>query len=160
MASRVRPGISPAKTKNAKSNNNLLRAGLPNWLLHRLDERCRNAIEDNDSVITLDDDDTNNNVPTMTTMKKDTTVYDPWQDVAQYGYHPVFDTGVERLMMLVGDDNNINNVATTNGDIPSSSTTMTPMELWDASTPCYAREHYSSNAGVSAMLDCIRSVRN
>ena len=48
MASRVRPGISPAKTKNAKSNNNLLRAGLPNWLLHRLDERCRNAIEDNE----------------------------------------------------------------------------------------------------------------
>jgi hypothetical protein len=154
-------GLTNNDNDYAKSNNNLLRAGLPNWLLDRLDERCKNTNKDNDSAISsVDESNNNNNVPTMTTMKKDTTVYDPWQDVAQYGYHPVFDTGVERLMMLVGDDNNINNVATTNGDIPSSSTTMTPMELWDASTPCYAREHYSSNAGVSAMLDCIRSVRN
>ena len=136
---------------NAKSDNNLLRAGLPDWLLHRLEERNKNANEDNDSAIALDDD--TNNMTTTTTMKKDTTVYDPWQDVAQYGYHPVFDAGVERLMMLV----EMNKVAY-NGD--NNISTMTPMELWGASTPCYAREHYSSNAGVSAMLDCIRSVRN
>ena len=136
---------------NAKSDNNLLRAGLPDWLLHRLEERNKNANEDNDSAIALHDD--TNNMTTTTTMKKDTTVYDPWQDVAQYGYHPVFDVGVERLMMLV----EMNNVAY-NGD--DNISTMTPMELWGASTPCYAREHYSSNAGVSAMLDCIRSVRN
>ena len=136
---------------NAKSDNNLLRAGLPDWLLHRLEERNKDGNEDNDSAIALDDD--TNNMTTTTTMKKDTTVYDPWQDVARYGYHPVFDAGVERLMMLV----EMNNVAY-NGD--DNISTMTPMELWDASTPCYAREHYSSNAGVSAMLDCIRSVRN
>ena len=136
---------------NAKSDNNLLRAGLPDWLLHRLEERNKNANEDNDCAIALDDD--TNNMTTTTTMKKDTTVYDPWQDVAQYGYHPVFDAGVERLMMLV----EMNKVAY-NGD--NNISTMTPMELWGASTPCYAREHYSSNAGVSAMLDCIRSVRN
>jgi hypothetical protein len=157
-------GLTNNDNDNAISNNNLLRAGLPNWLLHRLDERCRNANKVNDSTISSVDESNNSNIPTTTTMMmmtKDTAVYDPWQDVAQYGYHPVFDTGVERLMMLVDDNNNnMNNAATTNGDIPSSSsTTMTPMELWDASTPCYAREHYSSNAGVSAMLDCIRSAR-
>ena len=65
----------------------------------------------------------------------------PWQITADQGFSPVFDAGVERLMLIVdsGDDTNTK-------------------QLWDDSMPCYVKEHYSSNKGVESMLRCIRSI--
>jgi hypothetical protein len=67
-----------------------------------------------------------------------------WQIVAQHGFHPVFDAGVERLMFIAEADN------TSEMSIP---------DLWSASLPCYVKEYYSMNSGIQRMLNSIRSTR-
>ena len=69
----------------------------------------------------------------------------PWQIATEAGFHPVFDAGVERLMMVVGSD---------------KTEQLSASELWEKSTPRYVKEHYSPNAGIESMLSCIRSARN
>ncbi|KAL9179437.1 hypothetical protein ACHAXT_008727 [Thalassiosira profunda] len=69
----------------------------------------------------------------------------PWQIATEAGFRPVFDAGVERLMMVVGSDN---------------TEQLSASELWEKSTPRYVKEHYSPNAGIESMLACIRSARN
>ncbi len=67
-----------------------------------------------------------------------------WRIVAQHGFHPVFDAGVERLMFVAeaGKQND-----------------MSISDLWMASLPCYVKDHYSINSGVQRMLNSIRSKR-
>ncbi|KAL7554305.1 hypothetical protein ACHAWF_017743 [Thalassiosira exigua] len=72
----------------------------------------------------------------------------PWKLAARRGFHPVFDAGVERLMLVIDDDDD----GATTGS-PSTS------ELWESCSPRYATEHYSSNAGVEKMLDCVRRAK-
>lgn len=100
------------------STSMILRAGLPTSMLQQLD----------------DDDQTHEHD------KHDWL----WQIVAQHGFHPVFDAGVERLM-FIAEARNTNE--------------MSPSDLWDASLPNYVKEHYSVNSGVQRMLNSIRSTR-
>jgi hypothetical protein len=99
------------------SKSMILRAGLPTWLLQQLDEDNTHEHDEQDRL---------------------------WKIVAQHGFHPVFDAGVERLMFIAE--------ATTTNE-------MSPSDLWDASLPNYVKGHYSVNAGVQRMLNSIRSTR-
>ena len=65
----------------------------------------------------------------------------PWQIAAQHRFHPVFDAGVERLMWVANC---------------GSEEHLSSSELWKNSEPEYAKEHYSTNAGIESMLSCIR----
>ena len=60
----------------------------------------------------------------------------PWRRTYDAGFVPVFDAGVERLMMVVDND-----------DIG-----MPVIDLWDQSTPKFVSAHYSDNIGVARML--------
>ncbi|KAL7523717.1 hypothetical protein ACHAWF_000637, partial [Thalassiosira exigua] len=73
----------------------------------------------------------------------------PWKLAARRGFHPVFDAGVEQLMLVIdGNDD-----GATTGSLSTTS------ELWELCSPRYATEHYSSNAGVEKMLDCVRRAK-
>jgi hypothetical protein len=106
----------------------VLRAGLPNSLLCELDKGWGDDRDDRED--------------------------DPWRTAARRGFHPEFDAGVERLILVVADGSGGSGVEDENGNDGRC-----PAELWDALTPRYAKEHYSSNAGVREMLQCIRSAR-
>ena len=86
---------------------------------------------------------------------------DPWRTAARRGFRPVFDAGVERLISVVADGGGGGGggVEDEDGDDGRTKIGPCPVELWDASTPRYSKEHYSSNAGVQGMLQCIRSSR-
>jgi hypothetical protein len=63
--------------------------------------------------------------------------------LASYGYFPVYDAGVERLIMIVPKDN-------TNYNSKQQHTSA--KELWKQSIPTYAPTYYSPNTGVAALL--------
>jgi len=117
----VGAGLTPLEQREGNSENMttsmVLRAGLPDQLMQQLDEKPNDGIGDSDW---------------------------PWQSAAHHGFHPVFDAGVERLMLVVDSD---------------ETKQLSPLELWEKSTPRYVKEHYSSNAGVENMLSCIRHSR-
>ena len=73
------------------------------------------------------------------------------------GFHLMFDVGVERLNLVVADDGG--GVKDEDHNDGRTQISLSLVELWDASTPCYTKEHYSSNAGVQEMLQCIRSAQ-
>jgi hypothetical protein len=56
-----------------------------------------------------------------------------------HGFHPVHDAGVERLLMILPSKG---------ADGQQQSVT----QAWKSSTPNYAAEYYSSNAGINALL--------
>ena len=115
----------------------VLRAGLPESLLHELGGG--RVLEHPDGGENAMGDD------------RDDRWDDPWRIASERGFHPVFDAGVERLIMMVpgGEGGAEKDAGTGVG--------LTPSELWNASTPRYAKDHYSSNEGVREMLECIRS---
>lgn len=113
----VGAGLTPLEQNSENSSmavSAMLRAGLPQNLLEELQQH-ENQISDL-----------------------------PWKVAAQEGFQPVFDAGVERLMLVVDKGRNI---------------PLSPSELWESSMPRYVREHYSSNQGVENMIKCIRSAR-
>lgn len=65
-----------------------------------------------------------------------------WDVANRHGFVPVFDAGVERLMLVV--------------DKGSSDDVEEPETLWSASTPKFVTDHYSPNAGIEKMINCIR----
>lgn len=67
----------------------------------------------------------------------------PWQLASQNGFHPVFDTGVEKLVLIVDGREDEDT-----------------KQLWDHSTPRYVQRHYSPNKGVDQMLKDIREYKN
>ena len=116
----VGAGLTPLEQSIGSSNSMtasmLLRAGLPDSVLCQLDQDASQNSDNRDT---------------------------PWQTVAKEGFCPVFDSGVERLMMVV------------DGDQDERTKT-----LWDNSMPRYVKDHYSSNRGVESMLHCIRENKN
>ena len=79
----------------------------------------------------------------MDQLDQDTLEVSPWQLAAENGFHPVFDTGVERLVLIIDgkDDEDTK-------------------QLWDNSMPWYVQQHYSPNKGVDQMLKDIREYKN
>lgn len=68
-----------------------------------------------------------------------------WDVANKYGFRPVFDAGVERLMLIV-DEGSGNNLK--------------PENLWHASTPKFVTDHYSPNSGIEEMIDCVRRTKD
>ena len=79
----------------------------------------------------------------MKQLDQDTLTVSPWQLAAQARFHPVFDTGVERLVLIV--------------DRKEDEDTK---QLWNNSIPRYVQQHYSPNKGVEQMLTDIREYKN
>jgi len=79
----------------------------------------------------------------MDQLDQDNLEVSPWQLVSKAGFHPVFDTGVERLVLIVDrkDDEDTK-------------------QLWNNSIPRYVQQHYSPNKGVDQMLKDIREYKN
>ena len=100
------------------STSTMLRSGLPGSLMQQLDSESHS--EDKN----------------------------PFSVAAENGFHPVFDCGVERLMLVIESEKTKNDNAA-----------LSPSELWEESEPRYVKEHYSSNAGVANMLSCVRHAR-
>ena len=86
---------------------------------------------------------------------------DPWRTAARRGFHPVFDASFKRLILVVanGGGGGGGGVWDEEGDEGRTKIGPYPVELWDASMPRYSKEHYSLNAGVREMLQCIRSAQ-
>ncbi|KAL3772107.1 hypothetical protein ACHAW5_004945 [Stephanodiscus triporus] len=122
------------------ASSGVLRAGLPDSLLRELGEGGGGALG-TEGVCDRND-------------RRD----DPWRIAARRGFHPVFDAGVERLMSVVVYGGG-GTVVVDGDDDDGTKSGPSPVELWLASTPRYARDHYSSNSGVRDMLGCIRSAR-
>mmetsp|Transcript_20366 Transcript_20366/g.38472 ORF Transcript_20366/g.38472 Transcript_20366/m.38472 type:complete len:583 (-) Transcript_20366:41-1789(-) len=117
----VGAGLTPLEQtgdKTLMSTSMVLRAGLPDSLLCQLEQESSQEVTDKDR---------------------------PWQMAAKHGLYPVFDTGVERLMLVV------DNEKTKHLSLP---------ELWKNSVPTYVKKHYSSNTGIDNMLSCIRHARD
>lgn len=70
--------------------------------------------------------------------------------LARHGFYPVYDTGVERLMMVVPDSDA---ASVKEGDCDRSS-----VELWKHSVPTYAASYYSNNSGIAALLGDIEQM--
>jgi hypothetical protein len=64
-----------------------------------------------------------------------------WDIAKKYGFYPVFDAGVERLMLIV-DDGGAN-----------------PEALWKESSPRFVTDHYSPNAGIGKMIECVKQAQ-
>lgn len=62
--------------------------------------------------------------------------------LARHGYYPVYDTGVERLMMLVPNSK----------AMQQRGSDCRAIDLWKTSVPTYASSYYSQNAGIAAVL--------
>eukprot|EP00984_Skeletonema_dohrnii_P029338 scaffold19838_cov130-Skeletonema_dohrnii-CCMP3373.AAC.2 len=67
-----------------------------------------------------------------------------WNVANEYGFQPVFDAGVERLVLIV-DEGSCNNLK--------------PETLWNASTPKFVTDHYSPNVGIEEMIKCVKRAR-
>lgn len=103
------------------STSSALRVGLPETLLDQLNQSTSNS---NDSSCWT------------------------WQLVAQAGFVPVFDAGVERLMHIVDSRRK--------SECENVSNSLSTSDLWEQSVPRYVTEHYSPNMGVGKMLLCMR----
>jgi len=117
----VGAGLTPLEQKegnNKMITSMVLRSGLPDSLLCQLEEQTLVENHDGDQ---------------------------PWQTAAMHGFQPVFDAGVERLMLVVESEN---------------TKQLSPSHLWENSLPRYVKEHYSSNEGIENMLSCIRNARS
>jgi len=68
--------------------------------------------------------------------------------VVRHGFYPVYDTGVERLMMLLPNSE----AANKRGDGESA------LELWKESLPTYTSSYYSNNSGIAALLKSVESI--
>jgi hypothetical protein len=112
------------------SASEILRAGLPDKLRRELHHQHNDASSD-----------------------------DPFGFVAQNGFHPVFDAGVERLMRIISNPNTVQSTDTQTGSENVGWADVTPSQLWEQSVPRFVNEHYSSNAGVEKMLMCIQRSR-
>ena len=88
---------------------------------------------------------------------------DVLHQLARHQYFPVYDTGVQRLMKLVTsthydvdyDDRSSNNSSNSNNNNSNSNNTSSLSQvelLWQNSKPTYSKEYYSSNKGISALL--------
>ena len=95
------------------STSSLLRVGLPHELTEEL-EQYGNVTETEQSC---------------------------WDVANKYGFVPVFDAGVERLMLVVDR---------------GSSDDLESETLWSASKPKFVTDHYSPNSGIEKMISCIR----
>ena len=56
--------------------------------------------------------------------------------LARHQYYPVYDAGVERLFLVVNNNNNHTH----------------PLELWQNSQPSYPLSYYSNNTGITSLL--------
>eukprot|EP00985_Skeletonema_marinoi_P033257 scaffold40854_cov190-Skeletonema_marinoi.AAC.4 len=101
---------------NDMSTSMLLRVGLPLQLTDEL-EQCNS---DNEAA------------------------HSCWHVANEYGFQPVFDAGVERLILIV-DEGSGNNLK--------------PETLWNASTPKFVTDHYSPNVGIEEMINCVKRAR-
>ena len=59
--------------------------------------------------------------------------------LAQHQYYPVYDAGVERLLLIVSNQ--------------QEQSHQSAMKLWQNSVPTYASTYYSSNTGIQSLLD-------
>jgi hypothetical protein len=113
-------GLTPLENGVDVANNNmttskLLRVGLPQQLTNELEQ--------------YDGDKATNQTC--------------WDIAKKYGFYPVFDAGVERLMLIVDDGRG--------GSKPEA--------LWRSSTPKFVTDHYSPNAGIGKMIECVKQAR-
>ncbi len=109
-------GLTPLDNYMDSAPNNtslLLRSGLPLLLLNELHQY--NEVETDQSC---------------------------WDVARNYGFLPVFDAGVERLMLLVDD---------------GGSNQLQPETLWNESTPRFVTDHYSKNHGVEKMINSLKA---
>jgi hypothetical protein len=74
------------------------------------------------------------------------------QKLSNYNYFPVYDTGVQRLMKLISYDNFDANESNNNLTKTTTTTTTAAELLWQNSQPTYAKEYYSPNVGIAALL--------
>lgn len=112
-------GLTPLENGGKDVANNmvtskLLRVGLPQQLTNELEQ--------------YDDDKSINQTC--------------WDIAKKYGFYPVFDAGVERLMLIVDDGG---------GSKPEA--------LWKESTPRFVTDHYSPNTGIGKMIECVKQAR-
>jgi len=130
----VGAGLHPleqsTKDVDAMNTSVLLRSGLPKTLLNELQFAC-SGNDDPDRA---------------------------WKLAAKYGFCPVFDAGVERLIWVVGNkkkerhdgkDKYSSRNSFDELDVP-------PIKLWDVSFPRYVKKHYSPNPGVQEMIKFLR----
>ena len=71
------------------------------------------------------------------------SVGDVLETLSNYDFFPIYDTGVERLMKTMSYDKNGNLIGAKRASIT---------DLWQNSQPTYAKEYYSSNVGIAALL--------
>ena len=74
------------------------------------------------------------------------------QKLSDYNYFPVYDTGVQRLMKLISYDDFDANKSNNNSTKMTTTTTTAAELLWQNSQPTYAKEYYSPNVGIAALL--------
>lgn len=103
---------------NNMSPSMLLRVGLPLQLTDEL-EQCNSGDEEAD--------------------------HSCWDVAEKFGFRPVFDAGVERLMLIIEGGRDI--------DLKSETT------LWNVSTPKFVTDHYSPNIGIEEMINCVREAK-
>ncbi|KAL7543312.1 hypothetical protein ACHAXR_012621 [Thalassiosira sp. AJA248-18] len=118
----VGAGLTPLEQSEScrdMTTSQVLRAGLPDSLLRQLQEQPLYENPDGDTS--------------------------PFTIAAQQGFHPVFDAGVERLMLVVASEKTEH---------------LQPTKLWENSEPRFPKEHYSSNTGIANMIGCIRRAKN
>ena len=70
------------------------------------------------------------------------TAKEAFECLLSYNYYPVYDAGVERLMMVVSS-----NPTTVDNQ------SLSPKDLWSQSIPNYGHSYYSENSGISALLN-------
>jgi hypothetical protein len=74
------------------------------------------------------------------------------EKLSNHNYFPVYDTGVQRLMKLISYDDFDANIKSNNNSTKTMTTTTTAELLWQNSQPTYAKEYYSPNIGIAALL--------
>jgi hypothetical protein len=67
-----------------------------------------------------------------------------WDVARNAGFRPVFDAGVERLMLIVDD---------------GGTDDLKPESLWNESTPRFVTDHYSKNPGVEKMINSLKDLK-
>ena len=106
------------------SSPGVLRAELPNSLLRELDEGWGDDRDEREDEL--------------------------WRTAARRGFHPAFDTGVKRLILVVADGGG----EFQDEDYDDGRTKISPslVELWDALTPCHAKKTLFFKCGRSAAM--------